>query len=295
MKKSGIQEVVILYNPKSTGDSLKNARKLRHDLRNAQFTDPITLTATKYRRHAEKIAAKYAVRNKRILLVSSSGDGGYHELINGILTQKSSKVIAGLLPSGNANDHYRAMATTSMVEQILNNKPRPVDIIQVTSKIKGKPWVRYAHSYAGIGISPVIGKELNKKELNIFNEKIILLKELFVFKNIRIMQNGQQKKITSLICSNISQMSKALKVAKDSDPDDGKFEVTIIKPGSRGALFTALFKAITLGLEEKQSVGEYSFGSIKQLPIQLDGEIYLIDPESKVDIIIVKQGLTIII
>lgn len=295
MKSNAIEAVVILHNPVSTGDSLKNARKLRHDLRKAQFSNPIILIGTKYRRHAEKIAANYAVENKRILLVSSSGDGGYHEMINGVLLQKSSTIIAGLLPSGNANDHHHAMARASIVEQILQNKSRPADIIRVTSKISGKNWVRYAHSYVGIGISPVIGKELNKKKLNIFNEKMILLKQLMVFENVRIIQNGKRKKITSLICSNISRMSKALKIAKDSDPNDGKFEVTIINPGSRGAIFIALFKAVTLGLEQKQSVSEYSFESIKQLPIQLDGEIYMIDPHSKVDIHIVKHGLNIII
>jgi diacylglycerol kinase (ATP) len=295
MKKDDITEVVILYNPNSTGDSLKNARQLRQDLRNAQFSLPISLVGTKYRRHAEKLATKYAAQNQPILLISSSGDGGYHELINGVLAQKSSKIITGLLPSGNANDHYRAMSETPIVEQILHNEPRVVDVIRVTATVNGKEWVRYAHSYVGIGISPVIGRELNKKELNIFNEKFILLKELLVFKNVRIKQKGRTQKITSLICTNISQMSKALKIAKDSSPNDGKFEVTIITPGSRFAIISALFKAVTLGLEEKQSVSEYSFETIKRLPIQLDGEIYMIDNQSKVTIQILHRGLSIII
>ncbi len=293
--KRAIDQVVIIYNPNSTGNGAENAKKLRDELRKASFNKTVRLMQTKYKGHAERIAQSYAGKDQMTLLISSSGDGGYHELINGILSSDTGNVIAGLLPSGNANDHFSAVGNGSVIKDIMTNNPRRVDVLRLDSTVKGRPWTRYAHSYIGMGISPVIGKELNKIKLNFFNEKLILIRQLLSFNNVRIVVDGKKVRITSIIFANISTMSKVLTVAKSGKIDDGKFEINIIAAGSKMKIFARLFQASTLGLNEDRSAKEFKFKTVKSSPIQLDGEVYTLDADADVTVRIVHEALDIII
>ncbi len=295
MAKHLIDEVVIIYNPKSTGNSALNAKRLRQDLKDLSFKQKVILRPTKYPRHAEKIAETYANKKQKTLLVSSSGDGGYHELINGILKSSKHNVLAGLLPSGNANDHFSAIGSPNVAVDIATSKARKVDVLKIEATMNGRPWVRYAHSYIGIGISPVIGRELNKIQLNVFNEKVILVRQLMSYDYVSIKVGERKKRLTSLVFANIPTMSKVLTVAKKSRIDDGKFEVNSIEAGSKIQIFSRLFQASTLGLKEQSSKSSYEFSTIKPLPVQLDGEVYTIDSDSKVTVSCVHEGLTVII
>jgi len=245
MAANTIDEVVIIYNPNSTGNGAKNAKQLQTDLKKQSYDRKVTLIETQYANHAEAIASSYAMKKQKTLLISSSGDGGYHEMINGILSVSSKNVIAGLLPSGNANDHFSAVGTQHVADDIVKGKVRPIDVLKIEATVNGRPWTRYAHSYAGIGISPVIGKELNKIKLNAFNEKIILIRELFSFGYVKVMIDGHVKKITSLIFANVSTMSKVLKLSKKNDVTDGKFEVSMIEAGSKQQIVGRIFQAST--------------------------------------------------
>ncbi len=295
MASRSIDEVVIIYNPNSTGNSAKNAKQLKSDLEERSYDRKVTLVQTKYAKHAEKIASTYAKKKQKTLLVSSSGDGGYHELINGILAVSPKNVIAGLLPSGNANDHFSAVGSGNIADDIVEGNVRYIDVLKVEATVNGRPWTKYAHSYAGIGISPVIGKELNKQKLNVFNEKIILIRELLSFGYVKVSINGRVRKITSLIFANVSTMSKVLKVSKKNSVRDGKFEINMIDAGSTREVLGRIFQASTIGLKEELSTSEYSFKTIKATPVQLDGEVYRIDSDTTVKISSVSNQLSIII
>jgi diacylglycerol kinase (ATP) len=295
MPRRTIDEVVIIYNPNSTGDSDRNAKQLRAELKEHAYDKKVRLLPTKYRGHAEKIALSYGKKDQLTLLVSSSGDGGYHELINGVLNSRSGNLIVGLLPSGNANDHFSALGTESVVDDIIKQKVTLVDVLKVEATVNGNPWVRYAHSYVGIGVSPVIGRELNKLKLNFFNEKVILVKQLLSFNSIGIRVNGKMVRIISLIFANIPTMSKVLTVAQKSAVNDGKFEVNMIKAGTKLQLFASLFQASTIGLKEDRSTKNYTFQTRKKTPIQLDGEVYTLDGDCTVTVTAVTKALKEII
>lgn len=295
MTKKPINEVVILYNPNSTGDSFKNAQKLKNSLKKAGYKHTVSLVGTQHKNHAEEIAQQYGATTARVFLVSSSGDGGYHELINGLVSTDNKTVVAGLLPSGNANDHFHAQSGMDVVQSVMHNETKFVDVLEVRAKINGKRWTRYAHSYVGLGISPAIGSELNHYELNPVNEKVLLAKKLFQFKRVKIILNGKPQKITSLVCANIPRMSKVLKIGQNKPADDGKFEVTIVGARSRLRIIAALFKAISVGLQEIESTTSFSFKTVSKVSIQLDGEVYDIDPHTKVRITSLQKRLETII
>ncbi|MES2631056.1 MAG: diacylglycerol kinase family protein [Patescibacteria group bacterium] len=281
--------VVIIFNPNSTGGSEENARQLAQQLRKEKID--VTVRKTTHAGHGEEIAAKYAHENKDIVLISSSGDGGYHEVVNGVLSVKKSKLVVGVLASGNANDHSSALGSDSLSKAIKKRAFEHIDTIKVTAKVGGEDWVRYAHSYVGIGVTANAAKRLTEDRPNVFTEKWIVLKSLLSFKYIKIKEDGNIHRYSSILFGNIDRMSKVMKLSENNSVKDGKFEISSIRFHSKLRLILYLFTAATKGLKHSQSISHYDFRTIKALPIQLDGEVHVIDAGSDVQIDSVKKNL----
>jgi diacylglycerol kinase family enzyme len=287
-----IKKIIIIYNPKSTGDGKTNAEALQRAV--AAVADiSVTLQPTDFAGHAEEIVRQLD-NMPSTMVISSSGDGGYHEVVNGILShgEKSSRIIAGLLPSGNANDHYHAIHHDDIVQRITQADVRRIDVLKVTVG----DWSRYAHSYVGIGITPHIGEKLTEATLNPFNEVWLTLRHLFSFRPVRIRVDNAIRRYDNLTFSNIHRMSKHLTLSKDAKIDDGKFEITSSKTGSASTLIKHLLKASTVGLtEEADQRTSYSFTSIRPLALQIDGEVFHFDAGTKVIISIAHKALHCIV
>jgi diacylglycerol kinase (ATP) len=291
---SKIDEVIVLYNPSSTGSSKDNANNLIKKLHLHVPNLNARVKETEYAGHAEVIAKEYAEQTKSVLLISSSGDGGYHELINGVLASGAKNIVTGLLPSGNANDHHRAVDSGLLVEHIIARTTHTIDVLEVTSKVNGKKWVRFGHSYAGVGLSSVVGKELTKEKLNFFNEKWLVLKHIFKFRHISILVKGKKVRYSSLVFGNVAQMSKVIQLSKGSSLTDGRFEISAVRYESKFHLLKELFKAVTIGPKENSSKTIFSFKTIKKLRIQIDGEDYMIDANSVVEVRSIRRALQVI-
>lgn len=289
---NSITSIIIIYNPNSTGDGKKNAETLQQDI--AAVSDiPVTLQPTKSAGHAEEIVQTLPATSQT-LVISSSGDGGYHEVINGLLRRENGadKLIAGLLPSGNANDHYHAVHDGNIVDRITRADIKTIDVLKVTVG----DWSRYAHSYTGIGITPHIGEKLTKATLNPFNEVWLTLRYFFNFRPAKIRVEGKIYRYDSLIFSNIERMSKYLTLSKDARVDDGKFEITGTKAGPISKLLKHLFKASTVGLTaDANQAATYTFTSLRPLSLQLDGEVFRFAAGANVTVSIVPKTLRCII
>lgn len=268
-------EVVIIYNPNSTGNSKANAQALARKLRDQKVL--VHLKQTTHAGHATEIAESYAKKKTETILISSSGDGGYHELINGALSSPSTKLIVGLLPSGNANDHHTSLNSGDMAEAILAHRVRRIDTLKVSGTVKGRPWVRYAHSYGGFGVTAVAAKRLIEDRPNPFSEKWTVLHSLFSFRYEKVYEGRTKRRYSSLIFSNIPTMSKVMKLSKGSSVTDGKFEITSIPFGSKLRLIGYVLTAATVGLRHDASKKRYRCKTTKPLALQLDGEVYTLD------------------
>lgn len=286
-------KVVVLYNPNSTGKSKENAQQFADDLRTADIKDEhdVELRATAYAGHAEEIAASYAKSREEMILISSSGDGGYHEVVNGALSREDAKLIVGVLPSGNANDHHGATENGSIVETIMNKSFRTIDVLKLTGKVKGSDWTRYAHSYAGIGVVSRAAKELTEDRPNVITEKWLVAKALLSFRYVRIREGGETRRYSSVIFSNIDVMSKVVKLAINASLTDGKFEINRIRYRSKLRLILYFLTAATIGLGRAESTRRYSFTTTNPLAVQLDGEVYALDARSDVVITSEQQHL----
>lgn len=289
---TSIKKIIIIYNPNSTGNSKANAESFKAKM-TAASNISVSLKPTESAGHAEKIVQKLQ-DDGGIMVISSSGDGGYHEVINGILShsEQSSKLIAGLLPSGNANDHYTDVHRGDVVKRIVEGDVRVIDVIKVTIG----DWTRYAHSYVGIGLTPHIGEKLTAANLNPINEIWLTIRHFFSFRPVKIRTKHGTYRYDSLIFSNVEKMSKYIVLSKNAKIDDGKFELTGSKSYGFSERIKHIFKASTIGLtDDATHLTTFSFTSSRPLVIQLDGEVFRFKARSDVTVSIVPKALTCII
>ena len=282
-------KVVIIYNPNSTGNGKVNAEKLARDLRRESIE--VRVRKTTHPGHATEIADTYARSQEEIILISSSGDGGYHELINGVLPHEDTKLVVGLLPSGNANDHYSSLNSGDMAQAIIARKFRTIDTLKVSGVVHGTSWERYAHSYVGIGVTAVAAKRLIEDRPNAWSEKWTVAHSLFSFHYVKVLEAHKYRRYSSLVLSNIPTMSKVIKLSKNSSVYDGKFEVSAIRFGSKLRLLGYLLTAALIGLHHDVSQRRYECRTIKPLAIQLDGEVYTLDANSKLVVESARRSL----
>lgn len=279
--------IVIIYNPNSTGPSKALADDLkRRILKQIPSQQNVRLIATKYAGHGEQIAYDVAKASKNPLIFSSSGDGGYHEVINGAIKAQEEKAnpTVGLLPGGNANDHYTQLHSENIVNLISKGKSRNIDLLHLSAHSNNTSFSRYAHSYIGLGLTPWVGRELTKANLNPINQVVISLKSLFNFRPVKIRIKNSPQTYNSIIFSNIDVMAKVLQISRPSKIDDGVFEVTIFRQTGKLRLFVSLLKASIATTDEDAQMSHYEFETIKKTLVQLDGEVFTIDAKAKVTI-----------
>lgn len=277
----------IIYNPNSTGDAPKKAEWLEVNLRGKLKNIPITLHQTKRAGHAIEIAAELTKKHGNPLLVSVSGDGGYHEVINGALSVPSKagvRPVCAVFPAGNANDHRHATKEQPLVEAIIKGKTSKMDVLQITIKKSKEVITRYGHSYAGLGITPKVAVELNKHELNGLLEKLLVVKTFWNFKPFPVEQDGVTKLYDSLIFANIPRMAKVLELSDDSSQDDGQFEVIAQAHRGKLALVGYGIKAAFFGLKNQPKYREFTFSVPNKTDMQIDGEIINLPANSSIKV-----------
>ncbi len=288
--------ITILYNPNSTGAGEKNARRFARRLERAQCADRVEVKATERIGHALELAYAAAKKYPDGLIVASSGDGGYNEVVNGVMraNNEGSGAATGLLASGNANDHYKALHKPYVVRRIKKGDLRKIDVLKLTATVNGKPWEHYAHSYIGFGVTSEIGKALNEAELNRANEVVIFLKTLVKSKPFVIKISGKKHELNSIIVSNVGRMSKIFSLSKQAKVDDGLCEVVSVEQGMTKLVGT-MVKSATVGLPHEKQVKSYTIRTTDPLPVQLDGEVFTLDADCTATVSVVPKALGCII
>lgn len=289
--------IAIIYNPNSTGSGESLAQQLRTELKARMPAQKIELVQTERAGHGEDIAYQLATTAKNPLVISSSGDGGYNDIVNGIMRAKKEghSATTGLLPAGNANDHYHNLHMGDTVERIATGDESLIDVLKISGLSGGKPIERYAHSYIGFGLTPQVGKELNKTQLNPAKEAWIVLRSLLTVRPVRLRVGDKVRAYESIILSNIDVMSKYLKISQPSSVRDGKFEVTIFRRRNKFKLIMTLLRASLSGVKEDRKTAEFSLSTVRRTLAQADGEIIVLDASSDVVVTIEQHALNCII
>jgi len=283
--------VVLIFNPNSTGNASGLAAELRDELALRQPDLPVMLQQTQHAGHALDLAQDAALTGCP-LLVSVSGDGGYNEVVNGAMQSGSGSVVCAVLPAGNANDHRRATREQPLADAIVSGSVTRIDLLRLT--VEGpSPTTRYAHSYIGLGLTPVVAVDLDTGGKGSLKEALTTVRAFAGFRPFEIqLESGSRQRFDSIVFANISEMAKVATISEDDGrPDDGKFEVITVKHTAKWRLLGTAIKAAVRGLGPQPSVREYHFTNLKTMPIQVDGEVMELGASAKVRIDIAHQVL----
>ena len=175
--------VEIVFNPNSTGDAQERADELAEQLAKRAPELPVTLRPTERAGHGREIA-RDAARGGRPLVVSVSGDGGYNDVVNGLMESGAETAYAAVLAAGNANDHRRVTRERPLVDAIVDGDMSRLDLLKMSVDDGREP--RYAHSYIGLGITPTVALELEKGGKGSIKEVISTIRTFSKFRPFQI-------------------------------------------------------------------------------------------------------------
>ncbi|MCU1634394.1 MAG: putative diacylglycerol kinase catalytic domain [Micrococcaceae bacterium] len=284
----------IIFNPNSTGDAPKLAEELHRELTTALPATDVTLRPTDHAGHAVDLAREAASAGNA-LIVSVSGDGGYNEVVNGVMDSGSEDAVCAVLAAGNANDHSRVVGRKPLAEAITEGQVRRIDLLRISM---GQPDATavYAHSYIGFGLTPVMAIDLEKGSKGAIKEMFSVARTFRKFKPFEIRQSdGKHRTFDSLVFANISQMAKYATLSEAGDhPADGKFEVITFPHMAKWRVLLTALRATTKGLGDQPSYAQYRFSTVKPMPYQIDGEVKSVEAKTDITIDSVPRVLSII-
>jgi len=287
---NSFDQIVIIFNPNSTGDGPQLAKDLAAELKIALGNTPLKLVETKHAGHAIELAREAASEGSP-LVISVSGDGGYNEVVNGVMASGNDDATAAVLPAGNANDHARVMHDEPLVELILKGVTTNIDLLKMTVVDENNVHSsRYAHSYIGFGLTPTVALELEKGGKGSLTEIATAIRSFAQFEPFEVeYSDGTRAELDSLIFANINEMAKVATLSQDGNPDDGVFEVISIPHVSKVKAAYYATKAAVMGLGVQPSVRSFDFKTLKSMPAQLDGELWELNGVCRVVIRCQKQ------
>jgi diacylglycerol kinase (ATP) len=286
--------VVVIFNPKSTGEATGLAEELRGELGQRIPTMPVRLRPTRWAGHARDLAREEAGTGSP-LIISVSGDGGYNEVVDGAMQAGNPQTICAVMGAGNANDHQRATSTRPLADAVVAGEVCRIDLLRLTTGSGSHARTQYAHSYIGLGLSPVVAVELEKGGKGSFKEIVSVVRTFARFRPHRIeLDDGTRRTFDSLLFANITEMAKYATLSENGRPDDGRFEVVTIPHTSKWRVLAVAVKAATRGLGPQPTVTNYSFVTLKPTPLQLDGELLTLDAGTPVRVDIAAKALATI-
>jgi diacylglycerol kinase family enzyme len=291
---SSFDRFVIIFNPHSTGNALESAEELRDELAKRLPDVPLELSPTQHAGHARDLARE-AARGGRPLIVSVSGDGGYNEVVNGVMDAGNDDAVCAVRAAGNANDHRRVTRERPLADAIVAGTVRRIDLLRLTVGSGPGAEARYAHSYIGVGLTPVVAVDLEKGGKGSWREIVSVVRGFARFRPFPIrLEDGRRRSIDSLVFANIAEMAKYAKLSEAGGPDDGRFEVITQRRTGKLRVLATVIRAATRGLGPQPSATHYAFTTLAPMPLQLDGELVELDANTPVAVDIAPLALATI-
>jgi len=276
--------IVVIFNPKSTGDSARRAQDFAEEAGTLLPDANIHLERTQHAGHAEVLAYNAARRYNNVLLVSVSGDGGYNEVVNGALRAHFADGAAlpacALIPSGNANDHHTRVYTRPLLAALKDGAEQCLDVIEITAG----DTIRYAHSYVSLGLSAHIAHELQKQRPSRLREITLGLQVMRRFRSFTINYRGKRRSFVNFVVGNIDLMGKYFHLSKGGTPHDGMLELWAVPAASKWRMIVHILRSLISGTPSPAQTKGIRFTTIKPLTFQYDGEVGRIPARTEVTI-----------
>lgn len=284
--------VHLIYNPKSTGRARSKAKRLA--ARMDKFMDhEVELVPTKKAKHATELAATITRSSNRPLIISVSGDGGYHEVLNGVMqvvrANKSKSPTIAIEAAGNANDHYHYIRTGTLVKALKQDNQKPMHVIEVIHNGTSL----FAHSYWGLGYTSKSIDALNKTKLNPFIEKVLLAKELVDHHAVKVRYGSKDHRVNNIVAAKIPLMAKIIKFNKHLvAPPADKFWLLIDEEQTRTGVVKSAIKGALGRLESHSELRQHFTVTVQEdWVMQLDGEVYPLKAGDTIQVKIAPEEL----
>lgn len=235
---------LIIVNPKaSVGKCGKDWPEIQHILVNEGIDFDAFLT--EYPGHAIDLARDQIVEKGYKKVISIGGDGTNNEIINGIFSQQRvpPRVIQmGVIPVGTGNDWRRTFDIPTDYQANVNTIKKGYtllhDIGKVTYYNHGNPQERFFLNAAGTGLDEMVCNRANQLKSQGKGGAVRYMLStancLYRFKcvHIQLEIDGQKvfdDEVLSLSLGNGKFNGGGMMMMPDASPNDGLFDVTVIK------------------------------------------------------------------
>ena len=225
-------------------------------------------------------------------IISIGGDGTLNEIVNGIFTQDhcpTTEITLSLIPIGTGNDWGRMFGIPLIYEgavQVIREGKLMLHDIGVISYFNGEEKAQtYFINIAGLGFEAVVVRKTNRQKDNGMSNKAIyfynLLSSLVAYRNtsveITIDEKTSRAKVFSINVGNGRYCGGGMRQTPDALPDDGLFDITVIKEMGKVEIIKSLQLLYDGTIMSHPKVDGYRSNNLKVtsdslLFIEADGE-----------------------
>lgn len=288
---TAFDRIVLIFNPNSTGRAPELAQDLHDELTSRLPGTAVAMSPTQRAGHGRDLARE-AASTGRPLIVSVSGDGGYNEVVDGVMQAGNKDAVCAVMAAGNANDHRRTTIERPIADAIVEGQVHHIDLLALTVGTGPEARTQFAHSYIGVGLTPVVAVDLEKGGKGSFREIVSVVRTFAKFRPFTIkLEDGTERSFDSLVFANIAQMAKHATLSESGSPEDGRFEVVTVPHTAKWRVLGVALQAATRGLGPQPTATHYGFTTLKPMPLQLDGEVLELDAQTQISVDIAPRAL----
>lgn len=280
----------IIVNPNAGRKKGRKDWKLIENILNQNNIQYETIfTEAKF--HAIKLAEESVIRGFRKILVVG-GDGTMNEVVNGIFGQSevnTSDITLGIITVGTGNDWGRMFGIPTGYNeaiQVINKNKTYLQDAGVVSYYSGNSRKkRYFVNIAGLGFDAIVVQRSNRQKEKGRSSKMLyfwtLLRSLLDYKDTKteiIIDGEKVKNDTFSISLGIGKYSGGgMMQTPTAIPNDGLFELTLIKKMRKGEIIMSLKKLYNGTILNHPKVEAYTGKNIRidsdpLIHVEVDGE-----------------------
>ncbi len=244
--------------------------------------------------HARGLAAEAAAAGAERLIICG-GDGTIGEVVDGLLSARGPLPAIGIVPAGTGADFVRTIGRASSSAEaaalIVSGNPMRIDAGRVTyTREQGDLGVRHFINAASLGVSGPTALAVNARKRKGGGKAAFLaatVAELirYRFQDVRIAVDGAapiETRIALVAIANGRSFGGGMRIAPDAAPDDGLFDVVVVRAASKRRLLfqlRRLYSGTHLGLAEvtilkgrRVTVEPAAIGDACPILVEADGE-----------------------
>ncbi len=211
---------------------------------------------TKRRLHAMQLVEKYINKGYRKIVVVG-GDGTMNEAVNGIFNQQlvpTPDITLGVIPVGTGNDWVKTFNIPKEYKKVVKIIKRGATMLQDAGTVKylndNAEKNRFFINMAGLGFDGLVAQKTNYDKDHGRTNPFIYIKNLitslFSYKSSQLQvfvdDTEVNEKVFSLSIGIGQYNGGGMLQAPSALPDDGLFDVTLIKDLSKWSVITSLRK-----------------------------------------------------